>query len=97
MIEATTQHGGYAYISRRFSYSNRYECPAGCLDATGKVVGTVYYEMVSTQVSDEISSSALQQDTGGLPGRKNALNVNKMHLFAAIQCVQGRSTCWSHR
>lgn len=27
----------------------RYECPAGCLDATGKVVGTVYYEMVSTQ------------------------------------------------
>lgn len=28
----------------------RYECPAGCLDATGKVVGTVYYEMVSTQV-----------------------------------------------
>lgn len=29
---------------------HRYECPAGCLDATGKVVGTVYYEMVSTQV-----------------------------------------------
>lgn len=26
---------------------DRYECPAGCLDATGKVVGTVYYEMVS--------------------------------------------------
>lgn len=24
----------------------RYECPAGCQDATGKVVGTVYYEMV---------------------------------------------------
>lgn len=24
----------------------RYECPAGCLDTTGKVVGTVYYEMV---------------------------------------------------
>lgn len=28
----------------------RYECTAGCLDATGKVVGTVYYEMVSTQI-----------------------------------------------
>lgn len=28
----------------------RYECPAGCLDATGKVVGTVYYEMVGKQV-----------------------------------------------
>lgn len=25
----------------------RYECPAGCLDTTGKVVGTVHYEMVS--------------------------------------------------
>ena len=24
----------------------RYECPAGCLDAKAKVVGTVYYEMV---------------------------------------------------
>lgn len=28
----------------------RYECPAGCIDATGKVVGTVHYEMVSTQI-----------------------------------------------
>lgn len=30
------------------SFIYRYECPAGCLDAAGKVVGTVYYEMVST-------------------------------------------------
>uniref|UniRef100_A0A8C7DSN8 Cysteine rich secretory protein LCCL domain containing 1 n=1 Tax=Oncorhynchus kisutch TaxID=8019 RepID=A0A8C7DSN8_ONCKI len=26
----------------------RYECPAGCLKSTGKVVGTVHYEMVIT-------------------------------------------------
>lgn len=29
---------------------HRYECPAGCLDTAGKVIGTVYYEMVSTQI-----------------------------------------------
>ncbi|KAI4879037.1 hypothetical protein NFI96_023430, partial [Prochilodus magdalenae] len=27
---------------------NRYECPAGCLESTAKVVGTVYYEMQSS-------------------------------------------------
>lgn len=34
-----------------FALMYRYECPAGCLDATGKVVGTVYYEMVSAHVA----------------------------------------------
>lgn len=34
-----------------FALTHRYECPAGCLDATGKVVGTVYYEMVSVHVA----------------------------------------------
>uniref|UniRef100_A0A8B9KT28 Cysteine rich secretory protein LCCL domain containing 1 n=1 Tax=Astyanax mexicanus TaxID=7994 RepID=A0A8B9KT28_ASTMX len=27
---------------------NRYECPAGCLESTARVVGTVYYEMQSS-------------------------------------------------
>ncbi|KAK3541254.1 hypothetical protein QTP86_019199 [Hemibagrus guttatus] len=27
---------------------NRYECPAGCLDRSAKVIGTVYYEMHSS-------------------------------------------------
>lgn len=26
---------------------HRYECPPGCLDSPGKVVGTGYYDMVS--------------------------------------------------
>lgn len=34
-----------------FELINRYECPAGCLDAMEKVVGTVYYEMVGKQVN----------------------------------------------
>lgn len=51
MVKTTTQNGVYStfyFIFLILIY--RYECPAGCLDATGKVVGTVYYEMVSTQV-----------------------------------------------
>lgn len=43
-IKPTTQAGMYGDVL--FSLIIRYECPAGCLDATGKVVGTVYYEMV---------------------------------------------------
>lgn len=27
---------------------NRYECPPGCLEKPGKVVGTAYYDMVNT-------------------------------------------------
>ena len=32
----------------------RYECPAGCIDSRGKVVGTVHYEMVSATETDII-------------------------------------------
>lgn len=44
--KTSTQHFFYPFI-----LFSRYECPAGCLDATEKVVGTVYYEMVSRQAN----------------------------------------------
>uniref|UniRef100_A0A3B4A309 LCCL domain-containing protein n=1 Tax=Periophthalmus magnuspinnatus TaxID=409849 RepID=A0A3B4A309_9GOBI len=54
---------------------NRYECPAGCLDATGKVVGTVYYEMVSELIDCAAVYHQVDNDGGWLDvsrqGRKD--------------------------
>lgn len=54
---------------------NRYECPAGCLDATGKVVGTVYYEMHSSVCRAGLHAGVIDNDGGWLDvtrqGRKN--------------------------
>uniref|UniRef100_A0A7N6BUF2 LCCL domain-containing protein n=1 Tax=Anabas testudineus TaxID=64144 RepID=A0A7N6BUF2_ANATE len=44
---------------------NRYECPAGCLDATGKVVGTVYYEMKSSICRAAVHAGVIRNDVGG--------------------------------
>uniref|UniRef100_A0A668A6F7 Cysteine rich secretory protein LCCL domain containing 1 n=1 Tax=Myripristis murdjan TaxID=586833 RepID=A0A668A6F7_9TELE len=45
---------------------NRYECPAGCLDATGKVVGTVYYEMQSSVICRAaVHAGVIRNDVGG--------------------------------
>uniref|UniRef100_A0A3Q3FGW6 Cysteine rich secretory protein LCCL domain containing 1 n=1 Tax=Labrus bergylta TaxID=56723 RepID=A0A3Q3FGW6_9LABR len=43
---------------------NRYECPAGCLDATGKVVGTVYYEMQSSVCRAGLHAGVIDNDGG---------------------------------
>uniref|UniRef100_A0A7N6BY56 LCCL domain-containing protein n=1 Tax=Anabas testudineus TaxID=64144 RepID=A0A7N6BY56_ANATE len=43
---------------------NRYECPAGCLDATGKVVGTVYYEMQSSICRAGLHAGVIDNDGG---------------------------------
>uniref|UniRef100_A0A8C5N7K7 LCCL domain-containing protein n=1 Tax=Gouania willdenowi TaxID=441366 RepID=A0A8C5N7K7_GOUWI len=54
---------------------NRYECPAGCLDATGKVVGTVYYEMQSSVCRAALHTGVIDNDGGWLDvtrqGRKD--------------------------
>uniref|UniRef100_A0A8C6M125 Cysteine-rich secretory protein LCCL domain containing 1a n=1 Tax=Nothobranchius furzeri TaxID=105023 RepID=A0A8C6M125_NOTFU len=54
---------------------NRYECPAGCLDATGKVVGTVYYEMQSSVCRAGLHAGVIDNDGGWLDvtrqGRKD--------------------------
>ncbi|XP_041924400.1 cysteine-rich secretory protein LCCL domain-containing 1 [Alosa sapidissima] len=43
---------------------NRYECPAGCLDSTGKVVGTVYYEMQSSICRAGLHYGVIDNDGG---------------------------------
>lgn len=54
---------------------NRYECPAGCLDATEKVVGTVYYEMHSSVCRAGVHAGVIDNDGGWLDvsrqGRKD--------------------------
>uniref|UniRef100_A0A665VL81 LCCL domain-containing protein n=1 Tax=Echeneis naucrates TaxID=173247 RepID=A0A665VL81_ECHNA len=54
---------------------NRYECPAGCLDATGKVVGTVYYEMQSSVCRAGLHAGVIDNDGGWMDvtrqGRKD--------------------------
>uniref|UniRef100_A0A3Q2FUH7 Cysteine rich secretory protein LCCL domain containing 1 n=1 Tax=Cyprinodon variegatus TaxID=28743 RepID=A0A3Q2FUH7_CYPVA len=54
---------------------NRYECPAGCLDAIGKVVGTVYYEMQSSVCRAGLHAGVIDNDGGWLDvtrqGRKD--------------------------
>ncbi|CDQ97357.1 unnamed protein product, partial [Oncorhynchus mykiss] len=53
----------------------RYECPAGCLKSTGKVVGTVHYEMQSSICRAGLHSGVVDKDGGWLDvtrqGRKD--------------------------
>ncbi|XP_077365772.1 cysteine-rich secretory protein LCCL domain-containing 1-like isoform X2 [Festucalex cinctus] len=54
---------------------NRYECPAGSLDGTGKVVGTVYYEMQSSVCRAGLHAGVIDNDGGWMDvtrqGRKD--------------------------
>ncbi|XP_066532593.1 cysteine-rich secretory protein LCCL domain-containing 1 isoform X2 [Hoplias malabaricus] len=43
---------------------NRYECPAGCLDSSAKVIGTVYYEMQSSICRAGIHYGVIDNDGG---------------------------------
>uniref|UniRef100_A0A3B4CYK3 LCCL domain-containing protein n=1 Tax=Pygocentrus nattereri TaxID=42514 RepID=A0A3B4CYK3_PYGNA len=43
---------------------NRYECPAGCLESTAKVVGTVYYEMQSSICRAGIHHGVIDNEGG---------------------------------
>uniref|UniRef100_A0A668A648 Cysteine rich secretory protein LCCL domain containing 1 n=1 Tax=Myripristis murdjan TaxID=586833 RepID=A0A668A648_9TELE len=63
------------YNNMCFVFIYRYECPAGCLDATGKVVGTVYYEMQSSVCRAGLHAGVIDNDGGWLDvtrqGRKD--------------------------
>ncbi|KAL1006277.1 hypothetical protein UPYG_G00070160 [Umbra pygmaea] len=54
---------------------NRYECPAGCLSSSWKVVGTVHYEMQSSICGAGLHSGVIDNDGGWLDvtrqGRKD--------------------------
>ncbi|XP_046880168.1 cysteine-rich secretory protein LCCL domain-containing 1-like isoform X2 [Hypomesus transpacificus] len=45
---------------------NRYECPAGCIDSRGKVVGTVHYEMQSSICRAGLHAGVIDNDGGWL-------------------------------
>uniref|UniRef100_A0A3Q3D5S7 Cysteine rich secretory protein LCCL domain containing 1 n=1 Tax=Hippocampus comes TaxID=109280 RepID=A0A3Q3D5S7_HIPCM len=59
---------------------NRYECPAGCLDATGKVVGTVYYEMKSSICRAAVHAGVIRNDAGGYI---DVMPADKRKLYTA--------------
>ncbi|XP_054841170.1 cysteine-rich secretory protein LCCL domain-containing 1 [Eublepharis macularius] len=54
---------------------NRYECPAGCLDSSAKVVGSVHYDMQSSICRAAIHYGILDNDGGWVDitrqGRRN--------------------------
>uniref|UniRef100_G3PNG2 LCCL domain-containing protein n=1 Tax=Gasterosteus aculeatus aculeatus TaxID=481459 RepID=G3PNG2_GASAC len=45
---------------------NRYECPPGCLDSPGRVVGTGYYDMQSSVCGAGLHSGVIDNDGGWL-------------------------------
>ncbi|XP_056246436.1 cysteine-rich secretory protein LCCL domain-containing 1-like [Seriola aureovittata] len=45
---------------------NRYECPPGCLDRAGKVVGTGHYDMQSSVCGAALHSGVIDNDGGWL-------------------------------
>ncbi|XP_071370022.1 cysteine-rich secretory protein LCCL domain-containing 1b [Centroberyx affinis] len=45
---------------------NRYECPPGCLDRPGKVVGTAYYDMQSSVCGAGLHAGIIDNDGGWL-------------------------------
>uniref|UniRef100_A0A4W4F6Z9 LCCL domain-containing protein n=1 Tax=Electrophorus electricus TaxID=8005 RepID=A0A4W4F6Z9_ELEEL len=44
---------------------NRYECPAGCVDSTAKVVGTVHYDMRSSVCGAAVHAGVIRNELGG--------------------------------
>uniref|UniRef100_A0A7N8XI40 Cysteine rich secretory protein LCCL domain containing 1 n=1 Tax=Mastacembelus armatus TaxID=205130 RepID=A0A7N8XI40_9TELE len=71
---------------------NRYECPAGCLDVTGKVVGTVYYDMQSSLCRAGLHAGVIDNDGGWMDvtrqGRKDFFiksNKNGVHSLGKYQ------------
>ncbi|MEQ2271413.1 Cysteine-rich secretory protein LCCL domain-containing 1, partial [Xenotaenia resolanae] len=45
---------------------NRYECPPGCFERPGKVVGTAYYDMQSSVCGAGLHSGVIDNDGGWL-------------------------------
>ncbi|XP_056289887.1 cysteine-rich secretory protein LCCL domain-containing 1 [Pseudoliparis swirei] len=67
---------------------NRYECAAGCLDATAKVVGTVYYEMQSGVCRAGLHAGVIDNDGGWLDvtrqGRKDFFIKSKKNGIQSL-------------
>ncbi|TDH06111.1 hypothetical protein EPR50_G00130530 [Perca flavescens] len=68
---------------------NRYECPPGCLDTPGKVVGTGYYDMQSSVCGAGLHSGVIDNDGGWLDvtrlGRKQQFTKSYKNV-KAVTC-----------
>ncbi|XP_036377859.1 cysteine-rich secretory protein LCCL domain-containing 1 isoform X1 [Megalops cyprinoides] len=62
---------------------NRYECPAGCMNSSGKVIGTVYYEMQSSICRAGLHYGVIDNEGGWLDvtrqGRKEYFIKSNKH------------------
>uniref|UniRef100_A0A672H578 Cysteine-rich secretory protein LCCL domain containing 1b n=1 Tax=Salarias fasciatus TaxID=181472 RepID=A0A672H578_SALFA len=69
---------------------NRYECPPGCLDRPGKVVGTAYYDMQSSVCGAALHSGVIDSDGGWLDvtrlGRKQHFTKSYKNGIQSIGC-----------
>uniref|UniRef100_A0AAY5ERV2 LCCL domain-containing protein n=1 Tax=Electrophorus electricus TaxID=8005 RepID=A0AAY5ERV2_ELEEL len=68
---------------------NRYECPAGCVDSTAKVVGTVHYDMQSSICRVGLHSGVIDNGGGWLDitrqGRKDFFIKSQKHGMTIIK------------
>ncbi|KAF7655437.1 hypothetical protein LDENG_00055970 [Lucifuga dentata] len=58
---------------------NRYECPPGCFDRPGKVVGTGHYDMKSSICRAAIHAGVIQNESGGY---LDVMPVNKRRQYS---------------
>uniref|UniRef100_A0A8C6W0V3 Cysteine-rich secretory protein LCCL domain containing 1b n=1 Tax=Nothobranchius furzeri TaxID=105023 RepID=A0A8C6W0V3_NOTFU len=67
---------------------NRYECPPGCLERPGRVVGTDYYDMQSSVCGAALHAGVIDNDGGWLDvtrlGRKQYFT--KSYKNGAVRC-----------
>ncbi|KAK1806547.1 hypothetical protein P4O66_004788, partial [Electrophorus voltai] len=75
-------------MSRRVCSVCRYECPAGCVDSTAKVVGTVHYDMQSSICRVGLHSGVIDNGGGWLDitrqGRKDFFIKSQKHGIQSI-------------
>uniref|UniRef100_A0A4W4F8S2 LCCL domain-containing protein n=1 Tax=Electrophorus electricus TaxID=8005 RepID=A0A4W4F8S2_ELEEL len=81
---------------------NRYECPAGCVDSTAKVVGTVHYDMQSSICRVGLHSGVIDNGGGWLDitrqGRKDFFIKSQKHgvqIYCPPNCLREHS--WTSR
>ncbi|XP_076868976.1 cysteine-rich secretory protein LCCL domain-containing 1 [Brachyhypopomus gauderio] len=75
---------------------NRYECPAGCLDSSAKVVGTMYYDMQSSICRAGVHSGVIDNDGGWLDvtrqGRKDFFIKSNKHGIQSVGKFQSANS-----
>ncbi|XP_054623852.1 cysteine-rich secretory protein LCCL domain-containing 1-like isoform X1 [Dunckerocampus dactyliophorus] len=87
---------------------NRYECPPGCLDRHGKVVGSTFYDMQSSVCGAALHAGVIDDDGGWLDvtrlGRKQqfpkshkngvqSIGKNRSANSFKIESVPGKKQC----